>query len=117
MTDSRRILQSFVGGCVGYQRLLLDAIRPLTVEQLSRTAPFQWTAWQLARHMAGSRASWFHDVLGEGDEVVARALSSIGALSGQPSRSDRRRVGGTARSLTVYGEHEHGPLLLDPSCS
>jgi uncharacterized damage-inducible protein DinB len=73
--DAARILEPFIepfiAGWVGYQQLLPDAIRPLTVEQFSsRTAAFQWTAWQLAAHMAGSRAYWFHDVLGEGDEVV-----------------------------------------------
>jgi uncharacterized damage-inducible protein DinB len=70
-TDASRVLQPFVEGWGGYQRLLLDAIRPLTAEQLSsRTAPFQWTVWQLASHMAGSRAYWWHDVLGEGDAAV-----------------------------------------------
>jgi uncharacterized damage-inducible protein DinB len=70
-TDAARILEPFVEGWAGYQQLLLDAIRPLTIEQLSsRTAPFQWTVWQLASHMAGSRAYWFNDVLGEGDAAV-----------------------------------------------
>jgi uncharacterized damage-inducible protein DinB len=71
MTDAVRILDPFVEGWAGYQRLLLGAIRPLTDEQLSsRTAPFQWAVWQLAAHIAGSRAYWFHDVLGEGDAAV-----------------------------------------------
>jgi uncharacterized damage-inducible protein DinB len=68
MTDAAHILEPFAEGWAGYQRLLLGAIGPLSVEQLSsRTAPFQWTVWQLAAHTAGSRAYWFHDVLGEGD--------------------------------------------------
>ena len=71
MTGAARILEPFIAGWAGYQQLLLDAIRPLTVEQLSsRTAPFQWTVWQLASHMAGSRAYWFNDVLGEGPPEV-----------------------------------------------
>ena len=71
MTDAARILEPFVVGWAGYQRLLLGAIGPLSAEQLSsRTAPFQWAVWQLASHMAGSRAYWFHDVLGEGDAAV-----------------------------------------------
>jgi uncharacterized damage-inducible protein DinB len=66
-----RILEPFVEGWAGYQRLLLGAIGPLDAEQLaSRTAPFQWAVWQLASHVAGSRAYWFHDVLGEGDTAV-----------------------------------------------
>jgi uncharacterized damage-inducible protein DinB len=71
MTDAARTLKPFVEGWAGYQRLLLGAIEPLTAEQLSsRTAPFQWAVWQLAAHIAGSRAYWFHDVLGEGDTAV-----------------------------------------------
>ena len=71
MTDAARILEPFAEGWAGYQRLLLGAIGSLTPDQLSsRTAPFQWTVWQLAAHMAGSRAYWFHDVLGEGDDAV-----------------------------------------------
>jgi uncharacterized damage-inducible protein DinB len=71
MTDAPGILEPFTEGWAGYQRLLVDAIRPLSVERLSsRTAPFQWAVWQLAAHMSGSRAYWFHDVLGEGDPAV-----------------------------------------------
>ena len=71
MAEASRILRPFVEGWAGYQRLLLGAIEPLSAEQLSsRTAPFQWTVWQLAAHTAGSRAYWFHDVLGEGDVAV-----------------------------------------------
>lgn len=48
--------------------MITDALRGLSPEQLdSRTAPHQWAIWQLAAHVAGSRAYWFHDVLGEGD--------------------------------------------------
>ena len=67
--DAARTLEPFLEGWAGYQRLLLEAIRPLNAEQLaSRTAPFQWAVWQLASHMAGTRAYWFHEVIGEGDE-------------------------------------------------
>jgi uncharacterized damage-inducible protein DinB len=72
VTDVARILEPFREGWAGYQRLLVGAIEPLTVEQLSsRTAPFQWAVWQLAAHVAGSRAYWFHDVLEEGDAAVS----------------------------------------------
>jgi uncharacterized damage-inducible protein DinB len=71
MADAARILEPFAEGWAGYQRLILEAIGPLSAEHLSsRTAPHQWAVWQLAAHMAGSRAYWFHDVLGEGDAAV-----------------------------------------------
>ena len=74
--DAARTLEPFLEGWAGYQRLLLEAIRPLNAEQLaSRTAPFQWAVWQLASHMAGTRAYWFHEVLGEGDEEVGHMFA------------------------------------------
>lgn len=58
-------------GWGNHQRLLLDAVRDLTPEQISlRTAPHMWAVWQLAAHLAGSRVFWFHDILGEGDSAV-----------------------------------------------
>jgi uncharacterized damage-inducible protein DinB len=73
-------LRTFYDGWANYQRLLLAAIRELTPGQLAlRTASHQWAVWQLAGHVAGARAYWFHDVLGEGD----------------PATRDRFRVAGT----------------------
>ena len=61
-------LKPVYDGWAAHQALVIDAIRGLTAEQLDlRTAPHQWAIWQLAGHVAGSRAYWFHDVLGEGD--------------------------------------------------
>jgi uncharacterized damage-inducible protein DinB len=71
VTYATAVLEPFSQGWANYQRLLLDAIGDLSPEQLeARTAPHQWAVWQLASHMAGNRAYWFHDVLGEGDPVV-----------------------------------------------
>ena len=64
-------LQPFYEGWAINQARVLDALRGLTPEQLDlRTAPQQWAVWQLAGHIAGSRAYWFHDVLGEGDASI-----------------------------------------------
>jgi uncharacterized damage-inducible protein DinB len=61
----------FHDGWANHQQLVIDALRDLTPEQLAfRTAPHLWAIWQLAGHVAGSRAHWFHDVLGEGDGSV-----------------------------------------------
>jgi uncharacterized damage-inducible protein DinB len=81
-----RALQVFYDGWANHQRLLLDVIAGLGDEQLGlRSAPRQWTVWQLASHMAGSRAYWFHDVLGEGDpatrEMFRVASTTIPGLS------------------------------------
>jgi len=65
------VLRPFYEGWATHQRLLLAAIADLSPEQLGlRAAPDQTAIWQLASHMAGSRAYWFHDVLGEGDPAI-----------------------------------------------
>ena len=65
------VLQPFYVGWETHQRHLLAAIADLSPEQLAlRPAPAQMAIWQLASHMAGSRAYWFHDVLGEGDAAI-----------------------------------------------
>ena len=65
------VLEPFYEGWATHQRRLLAAIADLDPEQLAlRPAPDQMAIWQLASHMAGSRAYWFHDVLGEGDPAI-----------------------------------------------
>ena len=59
-------LQTFYKGWAAHQELLTDALRGLTDEQLGlRAAPQQWAIWQIASHIAGTRAYWLHDVLEE----------------------------------------------------
>ena len=61
-------LRPFYEGWARHQALVIDAIRGLTHEELAlRAAPDTWSIWQLAGHVARSRAFWFHDMLGEGD--------------------------------------------------
>jgi uncharacterized damage-inducible protein DinB len=65
------VLQPFYDGWATHERRLLAAIAELNSEQLAlRPAPAEWSIWQLASHMAGSRAYWFHEVLGEGDPAI-----------------------------------------------
>ncbi len=68
---SATALGAFYDGWARHQALVIDALAGLTREQLDlRTAPHQWAVWQLAAHIAGSRAYWFHDQLGEGDAAT-----------------------------------------------
>lgn len=70
-------LRPFYEGWARHQQLVIDALSDLTPEQLgSRTAPQQWAVWQLAAHVAGTRAFWFSDILGEGDPSI-RALFRV----------------------------------------
>jgi uncharacterized damage-inducible protein DinB len=75
------VLREFHGGWAKHQALLVAMVRDLTPEQLAlRPAPGAWSVWQLAGHIAGSRAYWFHDVLGERDDAV-RDLFRVGSTT------------------------------------
>jgi len=64
-------LTPFYDGWAAHQRLVVDAIRDLTPEQLGlRPAPDAWSVWQLAGHVAGSRSYWLQDIIGEGDRAL-----------------------------------------------
>lgn len=65
------VLKPFYDGWENHQRLLVASIADLHEDQLAlRAAPEEMSIWQIASHMAGSRAFWFHDVLGEGDSAI-----------------------------------------------
>ncbi|HET8785975.1 MAG TPA: DinB family protein [Candidatus Limnocylindrales bacterium] len=67
-----RALRPFYEGWANYQSLVIAAIRDLSPDALElRSAPQQWAVWQLAAHIAGTRAYWFHDVLREGDASIS----------------------------------------------
>lgn len=70
-TSPPAALTAFYDGWADHQRRLLASIGPLTTEQLRlRPGPDRWAIWQLASNMAGGRAYWMHDILGEGDAAV-----------------------------------------------
>jgi uncharacterized damage-inducible protein DinB len=56
-------------GWQAYQEQLSAALAPLTPEQLAlRAAPGLRSIEELARHIIGVRAGWFHNILREGDD-------------------------------------------------
>lgn len=77
----RSELRTFYDGWANHQRLILDALRDLTPDQLGlRPAGDAWSIWQLAGHVAGSRSYWFQDNLGEGDPAL-RELFRVGSTT------------------------------------
>ncbi len=61
-------LALFYVGWERYNRLLVEAVAPLTPDQLALSvAPNQRTIATLVAHIVAARARWFHGVLGEGD--------------------------------------------------
>lgn len=90
MDTSPGAIAPFYEGWEGYQRLLLDAITPLTLDQLQlRVAPEQWSLSILLRHLVGARVWWFHYWMGEGDnEVLARYDGWDDDMEAQPSANE-----------------------------
>ena len=70
MSEPNPTLAILAQGWDTYQTRLADALEPLSLEQVTlRAAPNLRSIDQLARHIIGVRASWFHTVLAVGDEA------------------------------------------------
>ncbi|HEU5198196.1 MAG TPA: DinB family protein [Ktedonobacterales bacterium] len=73
MSGNQPTAMTFYQGWDVYQGHLTRAIAPLTQEQLTlRAAPHLRTLDQIASHIIGARARWFHDLMGEGGEEIVR---------------------------------------------
>jgi uncharacterized damage-inducible protein DinB len=65
-------LSQVYAGWDRHNRLLAEAIAPLTPEQLAfKAGPQMGKIEQLVAHVVANRAFWFHDVMGEGDATFA----------------------------------------------
>jgi uncharacterized damage-inducible protein DinB len=72
MTQQQPALADLYKGWDVYQQHLIEAVSPLTTEQLAlRAAPQLRSVGELAAHIIGCRAGWFHLVLGKGDSEFA----------------------------------------------
>jgi uncharacterized damage-inducible protein DinB len=70
MSEANVTLTILARGWQTYQDQLSAALALLTREQLAlRAAPQLRSIEELARHIIGVRAGWFHNILGEGDEA------------------------------------------------
>src|ERR687887_611223 len=96
-------LPTFYQGWAVYQAQLIKAITPLSSEQLSlRAAPRLRSIGEIATHMIGARARWFHNLMGEGDQEFA----ALGAWDrpGMPMRSAAELVGALETTWRVMQE-------------
>lgn len=72
MGETNVTLALLAEGWQSYSDRLGEALAPLTTEQLDlRPAPTLRSVGELARHIIGVRAGWFHDALGIGDASFA----------------------------------------------
>ncbi|HEY0606207.1 MAG TPA: DinB family protein [Herpetosiphonaceae bacterium] len=92
MTEQPSTLAPFYKGWDAYQQLLVNAIAPLSDEQLElRPGGDLRSVRMIALHIIGARARWLHYVLHEsGDNLVA-----LGSWDrpGEPARSAAEIVG------------------------
>ena len=77
-------MRALYEGWAERQRQLLEAIRPLSLEQMQlRPVPGEWSIWELASNMAGGRLYWLCFILGE-DNTGAEDLFQDGGWEDTP---------------------------------
>ena len=93
MTEYNTLLKTFYKGWEDYQRQLIQAIAPLSSEQLALfAAPHLRSIGVLAAHIIASRVAQFFRILGEGSVEVAPLIRWDDA--DQPARTAAELVGG-----------------------
>ena len=86
-------LAPFYRGWEDYQRLLIDAIAPLSPEQLAlHASPGQRPLWLLVAHIIGTRIGWFQGLMGEGDPALAEL--DLWDADGAPPRTAAELIHG-----------------------
>lgn len=103
MTDETTTLKQVYAGWDVYAKYLVEAVAPLTPEQLEmRPAANLRSIYEIATHIIGARARWFSQLLGEGGETMA-ALS-LYDRAGQPIRNAAELEMGLERSWAIIAE-------------
>ena len=103
MQQGQLRLAPFYKGWEEYQRLLIEALRPLTAEQLAIDAsPGQRPIWLIAAHIIGTRIGWFQGWMGEGDPALAE-LDPWDA-DGAPPRSAAELIRGLELTWAMIQE-------------
>jgi uncharacterized damage-inducible protein DinB len=96
-------LAPFYQGWDAYQAALVEAVAPLSEQQLAlRAAPSLRPMWLLAAHIIGSRVSSFQDSMGEGEPALA-PLESWDA-DGAPPRTAAELVQGLEATWQMMRE-------------
>lgn len=98
MAEQPMSLLPLYKGWETYQELLIKAIEPLSLDQLSlRIAPQLRSIGELASHIIGARAGWLYYTLEKGDEQMV-------SLASQPARSAAELVNGLEVTWHVIQE-------------
>lgn len=103
MAETNTTLRTFYDNWALYQNHLVEAIAPLSPEQLTlRAAPHLRSIGMIATHMIGARARWFYQVLGEGGSEI----EAMGAWDreGSPTRTAGELVEGLQATWRLMRE-------------
>ena len=94
MPQEQLTLAPFYRGWEEYQRLLIDAIAPLSPEQLALHASSgQRPIWLIAAHIIGTRVGWFQRMgEGQGDPILAEI--DLWDADGAPPRTAQELIQG-----------------------
>ena len=93
MVEQSCVLATIYDGWENYQRLLTQAIAPLSEAQLALgAAPHLLPIGVLAAHIIAARVYWMHDMLSEGSAEIAPLQKWDDP--GEPARSAAELVGG-----------------------
>jgi uncharacterized damage-inducible protein DinB len=102
MTEHSFPLAPFYKGWDNYQRQLVQAVAPLSPEQLTlRVAPHLRSIDSNVAHIIGARAGWLYYVLKEGDESLNALSLSMRDNPGQPARDAAELVRGLETTWQV----------------
>lgn len=86
-------LAPFYDGWEAFNRLLVRAVAPLTPDRLElRVAPNERAAAEIAAHIVGARARWFHAALGE-DGSDLEQFSTWGIEGSAPLNAAELEIG------------------------
>jgi uncharacterized damage-inducible protein DinB len=100
MAEQQIALLPLYKGWDSYQELLIKAIEPLSLDQLSlRPAPYLRSIGENAAHIVGTRAGWLYYTLERGGEQ----MTSLGNWNqqGQPARSAAELINGLQATWQV----------------
>lgn len=100
MTEHAVPLAVVYRGWDGFQRQLLKAIAPLSLDQLALpVAPHHWSLGKAIQHIITDRAWWFHVWMGEGEADMVSLANWDG--EGQPVRSPAELAAGLEATWSV----------------
>ena len=69
-------LSAVYEGWEAYQRMLVEAVAPLTPDQLALpAAPNLRSIGEIVAHIVSARVVWFHEVMGEGPDGLAPMIA------------------------------------------